>query len=76
MRKGAAAGACVLHLEHTDAVLNGDGKHIIGPHHMGGFYDLGTVEAHMAFLNQGGGEGAVFYNAGEPQPFIKALGQF
>jgi hypothetical protein len=56
--------------------VNGNGEHVIGPHHMGGFYDLGAVEAHLASFNQFGGMGAVFDDAGEPQPFIKALGQF
>ena len=42
---------------------------------MGWLYDLGAIEADVAFFNERGGKGAVFDHAGEPEPFVESLGQ-
>ncbi len=55
---------------------DGNGQHIVGAHNMAGLGDLGSIQAYLARLDQISGRGALFHDAGKPEPFVQALRQF
>ena len=57
-------------------IMDGNGQDIGGFYQMGGFCDLGMVQANVACFNEFGGHGAMLHDAGKPEPLIQALRQF
>ena len=55
---------------------NGDGQHIVGAQDMAGLGDLCPVQAHLTRFDQFSGHGALFHDAGKPEPLVQALRQF
>ena len=76
MRKGAATNTHSNHAQDADVIVDGNGQNISGFHQMGGFCDLGAVQANVACFYEFGGHGAMFHDAGKPEPFVEALRQF